>query len=74
MRIGWRAVKVNTIDVVCIIKAQIVLWVLKLHERIHTNGPSQVGRTNEPYRDSSPEQGIAIGEGGDEGTHGTRWF
>ena len=32
------------------------------------------GLDGEPYRDSSSEQSIAISEGGDEGTHGTRWF
>jgi hypothetical protein len=63
------AVKENAVIMVCIIKAQMVFWILKLHEGIHTNRPSQLGRTNEPYRDSSTEKSVAIGEGGDKGTH-----
>jgi hypothetical protein len=54
--------------------AKMVLGVLKLHKGIHTNGPSHFGKTNKPYRDSSTEQILAIGKGGDKGTHCTIRF
>ena len=64
-------IKENVVGMVCIVEAQMVFWVKKLHQGIHTNRASQLGRTNEPHRDSSMEKSVAISDGGNEGTYCT---